>query len=101
MWRCEGSVTVGAIWREDYGCAEGQIVVDCSGNILERHRFAVGSDLCPVATEVFRQYCDPASAFSRSDGVCELVDYYGNRIRLRVCAPPHEFEARPYPEERA
>ncbi|MCS6963162.1 MAG: hypothetical protein NZM16_03860, partial [Thermoflexus sp.] len=45
VWRCEGSVTVGAIWREDYGCAEGQIVVDCSGNILERHRFAVGSDL--------------------------------------------------------
>ncbi len=99
-WVCAGPSTVGAIFFHYQGiqCAEGQIVIDCDGTVLERRVFAIGGDLCPTAVAAFRRYCaDPDHAFGGSEGFCELVDYYGNPTRLRVCAPPHVIEARPYP----
>ncbi|MCS7351614.1 MAG: hypothetical protein RMM10_08860 [Anaerolineae bacterium] len=78
-------------------CGVVNVVVECDGRITHRDPVYHSVGPCPVGAEHFRKYCDPASAFSASDGFCELVDYYGNRIRLRVTAPPHEFQARPYP----
>ncbi|WP_322799346.1 hypothetical protein [Thermoflexus sp.] len=68
-------------------CGVVIVVVECDGRITDRDPVYHSVGRCPVGAEHFRKYCDPASAFSASDGFCELVDYYGNRIRLRVTAP--------------
>ncbi|MDW8064146.1 MAG: hypothetical protein RMK32_00760 [Anaerolineae bacterium] len=96
QWRCEGPTTVGTKVRLGDTCADANAIIDCDGTvkIVEIVR---GNLPCPTGEGAFRTYCDPISKFFTSNGFCRLVDYYGNRIELRVTAPPHEFEARPYP----
>lgn len=50
QWVCSGTYGVGGIFREGNRCAEEQIVLDCAGNIVERHRFPdYKANLCPTA----------------------------------------------------
>ncbi|HXF70626.1 MAG TPA: hypothetical protein VNK89_12565 [Thermoflexus sp.] len=96
---CKGPATVREIWvvAGDAGptCVVGDLIVQCDGQVTDRQIIAYID--CPNPEETFRRYCDPASRFESNAGFCELVDYEGNRIRLKVYAPPHVFEAVPYP----
>jgi len=73
-----------------------EFYMDCSGNVVSENLASVQALPCG-AVGAWKTYCAPGSGFGRSDGFCELVDYYGNHIRLRVEVPVHEFVIRPYP----
>ncbi len=98
--RCTGTYRVGMITRgrqnQSY-CAEVQVEIDCAGNVQVVERFGEGADFCPTANAAWKAYCDPVSRMGDAGGFCDLVDYYGNRIRLKVEVPKHRFRIVPYP----
>ncbi|MCS6964802.1 MAG: hypothetical protein NZM16_12265 [Thermoflexus sp.] len=96
-WRCEGvsPVTVLVPAGGDV-CYLMTYYMDCSGNVVRSEPIGARQVPCGGAG-TFWKYCVPGSGFSDNSGHCELRDFYGHRIVLRVTAPPHEFQARPYP----
>ncbi|HXF70359.1 MAG TPA: hypothetical protein VNK89_11195 [Thermoflexus sp.] len=97
---CSETYGVGAIFREGNRCAEGQILLDCAGNIVERRRFTdYAADFCPTALGAWLEFCDKdlASGVGLGAGLCRLVDYYGQRVDLVIRVPTHRFRITPWP----
>jgi len=56
--------------------------IDCSGNIVG-HRYG-DIRVCASVNAAWKACCTPDSRMGNIGGFCDLVDYYGNRIRLKV-----------------
>ncbi len=95
--RCTGVSPVPVLVRATRDvCYRMEFYMDCNTNIVSE-KVADARGFPCGAKAVWDQYCDPTSGFGGRDGFCEWRDYYGNRIRLRVEVPIHEFVVRPYP----
>jgi len=81
--------------RDPLSCYGVEAGIDCSGNIVG-HRYG-DIRVCASVNAAWTACCTPDSRMGNIGGFCDLVDYYGNRIRLKVEVPPHRFRIVPYP----
>ncbi|WP_376792520.1 hypothetical protein [Thermoflexus sp.] len=97
---CSGPYGVGAVFQEGNRWAEGQILLGCAGNIVERRRFAdYAADFCPTPLGAWLELWDkdPASGVGLGAGLCRLMDYSGQPVELVIRVPPHRFHITPWP----